>query len=136
MDNSHQLFVNEVVNSLDPVLQRLGFWRENRGLHVVAEEQDTSDDILASWMREPPDGRYPQAQQVVGADGVSVWRTTEYRSRPGYVNVGIGDIFARFEWRTTGLDPDEFAAVIEAYIRRYDNFEIPAYLQGTWTRRQ
>lgn len=131
MDSLHRLFLNEVVDALDPVLQRLGFYREKRGLHVV--EDDGGDDIIASWLREPPDGRYPAGQKVVGADGASVWRTIEYRSQPGYVNVGIGDVFARFEWRKTGLDPDEFAAVIEAYIRRYDNFDTPRYQQRDQT---
>lgn len=120
------LFINEVVDGLDPVLQRLGFEREQRGLYAV---EDDGDLIIASWLREPPEGRYPANQRVVGADGVSVWRTNDYTHQPGYVNVGIGSTFARFEWRKTHLDGDEFAATIKAYIGRYDNFDIPAYLQ-------
>lgn len=119
------LFVNEVIDALDPVLQRLGFSREPRGLHAV---DDDSDDIMASWLREPPTGRYPPEQTVVPGEGASVWRTSGY-SQPGYVNVGIGGMFARFEWRNTGLDPDEFAATIEAYIRRHDHFDTPRYQQ-------
>src|SRR5699024_2096255 len=58
MDSLHRLSLNEVVDALDPVLQRLGFYREKRGLHVV--EDDGGDDIIASWLREPPtDGIRP-----------------------------------------------------------------------------
>lgn len=132
-DERLHLFTNEVIDSLDPVLQRRGFWRHDRGLHVI-EPDDVRDDILASWMRDPPNGRFPEGQPIVAGEGVSVWRALG-RSAPGYVNVGLGSMHARFEWRKTGLDPDEFAYTIDAFIGRVDDFDPPRYIQERHSRR-
>lgn len=132
MASALPLSCHQVIAALVPVLERIGFEREERGFVEIAPNDD-HDLLLASWLRWPPEDRYPPGQTIIGGEGVSVWRTSDHRT-DGYVNVGIGEMHVRIEWRKVAIDADEFAATVEAFIRRYDGFDPPRYVQE-WQRR-
>lgn len=129
------LSAREIIEGLEDPMGRRGFVRRNPSL----AEADPSDQWVASWLRMPPDDQFRDAIHADGSettlgfyDGVSVWSA-------GYVNVGMqGNRFvSRVEWRTSPLDPDEFACVVAGIVDQFDRFVPhtgPALHQGGWTR--
>lgn len=123
------LFTNEVITALEPLLGARDFKRHHQPLVEVHDLAEDEDLMLASWTRWPPNGRFDPRATVVSGDAISVWRTNG-RGQPGYVNVMLGGTFARFEWRLrTVLGSAEFAYTLDAYIARYDSFDLPLYVQ-------
>lgn len=118
----------EISDALRPHIERLGFEDEH-----WPEGQSNEDHIVTAWHRisdvyspykVPKEGIAFTAADgssvpiegdtsISGMDGVSVWSH-------GDVNVGVADLHARFQWRSTLLFPEEFAAAIADFIRRID----------------
>ncbi len=130
----HPLLVGEVVDHLDPVMQRRGFERRRPELGEARESM-----WVASWVRWPPDerfrlGEWPDGgRELIGfSDHVTVWT-----GATGHVIFQVAELFARVEWRNSPLDPDEFAYVIGGMVDQVDRFAEhtgPPLRPGGWTR--
>ena len=128
------MLVGEVVDHLDPVMERRGFTRRNPEL-----AEASANMWVCSWMRWPPDerfrvGEWPDGERdLIGfSDHVTVWT-----GPTGYIIFQVAEVFARVEWRKSPLDPDEFAAVIGGMVDQVDRFSGhtgPPLHRGGWTR--
>lgn len=128
------MLVSEVVDHLDPVMQRRGFERRNPDL-----AEATANMVACSWVRDPPQerfrlGEWPDGtRELIGfSDHVTVWT-----GQTGHIIFQVAELFARVEWRTSPLDADEFACVIGGMVDQVDRFADhtgPPLQPGGWTR--